>query len=619
MNISLNHIYKSIASFHAEDLPDFAVFIGRNGVGKTQILQALMEGEATVPETDLSEIEFYDAASFRTSNTGNANGQYDQFALNTSRTYLSPGEGNPPVNVAKEILDACVEEMEDVPGGRTRDDFEGEKRRRIQQMPDFGVFGEAHPTDPYDGAIFDQVMRPLLPEEGRRRNNQQPRRDFGNNQAALISAAMKLAAKLPHEVDHADILLAWHYQGNTLSNTISDVFAAYKINQYRWAVERAVKQDGRYSELVAEYRAEHSPPWEALREVLSNMRNMSENDQLFNFCFSDPDDHYIDPLQPGALVFKSEMTNLTTGATYGLNSLSSGEQILMALCLVAFNQYLGRKRPKLLLLDELDTVLHPSMVAPLVETLKTLFVSQGTQVLMTSHSPMTIAALEEADIFRVARASGDVTVARTTKSEAISELSEGIATLDTGLKIAAYDEAKVVILTEGHNTKHLKRWAELHFDPGDVRVFEGLEGHTSKDHLLSYGRMLALMNTDARFLIVWDCDAESTANKLSDELPDKRRVTAFAFARRMGNRIAEKGIENNYNESILEPYKATTARFGGSQVVHAFDGKRKGEFADYILQHGTREDFTHFHELEVIMRGILDGGIATRQGAIPDN
>ena len=117
-------------------------------------------------------------------------------------------------------------------------------------------------------------------------------------------------------------------------------------------------------------------------------------------------------------------------------------------------------------------LLHPSMVAALASTLKTLFVSQGTKVLMTSHSPMTVAALHEADIFRVVRAGGHVEVSRTTKSEAISELSEGLATVDVGLRIAAYDEAKVTILTEGHNAKHLKRWVELHF-PKDVHVFEG--------------------------------------------------------------------------------------------------------------------------------------------------
>ena len=43
---------------------------------------------------------------------------------------------------------------------------------------------------------------------------------------------------------------------------------------------------------------------------------------------------------------------------------------------------------------------------------------------MTSHSPMTVAALDETDIFRVVRTGGHVDISRTTKSEAINELSK---------------------------------------------------------------------------------------------------------------------------------------------------------------------------------------------------
>ena len=61
-------------------------------------------------------------------------------------------------------------------------------------------------------------------------------------------------------------------------------------------------------------------------------------------------------------------------------ALSSGETILMALCMAWFNQSMGRKRPELLPLDELDAMLHPSMVGALVSCLKDLFVRQGTKV-----------------------------------------------------------------------------------------------------------------------------------------------------------------------------------------------------------------------------------------------
>ena len=44
MRIELRESYKSIETLTTEDLPDFAILIGRNGAGKTQLLDALKEG-----------------------------------------------------------------------------------------------------------------------------------------------------------------------------------------------------------------------------------------------------------------------------------------------------------------------------------------------------------------------------------------------------------------------------------------------------------------------------------------------------------------------------------------------------------------------------------------------
>ena len=173
-----------------------------------------------------------------------------------------------------------------------------------------------------------------------------------------------------------------------------------------WAHKRIETERIDFAELITEYRTNYPPPWETLREILSAMRDAAGEDGLFNFDFSDPNEHELDLRNYEQFSFKAEMTNRTTGAKYELESLSSGEKVLMALCLASFNQYLGRRPPKLLLLDELDAVLHPSMVAALVRTLKTQFGPQGTKVLMTSHSAITVAALDEVDIFRVARTGG---------------------------------------------------------------------------------------------------------------------------------------------------------------------------------------------------------------------
>ena len=600
--------YKSIATLTTEELPDVAILIGRNGAGKTQLLRALKQGQAVIPDIGVGEIELHDMNSFSPPNAGQANRQANQFARVTADAYLvSPRGGVPPIETAVAIFDEFANEIEGDNGAQARDDFERNLRDEIQHLPDFAVFAAHERESPYKKTFYEQVFAPLIPRTtGRQRGgpSNQSNSSFNGNQAALISAAMKLTGKLPHELTRDDIMRASHYEGPTLSNSVSEVFAAYKVDQFIWAHKRIETESIGFGELIAEYRTNHPPPWETVRKILSEIRDAAGDDGLFEFDFSDPDDYELHMGNYEQFSFKAEMTNRTTGAQYELDSLSSGEKVLMALCLASFNQYLGRRPPKLLLLDELDAVLHPSMVAALVRTLKTLFVSRGTKVLMTSHSAMTVAALDEADIFRVVRTGGDVKVSRTTKSEAINELSEGLATVDMGLRIAAYDGAKVTILSEGHNVKHLKRWVELNF-PEDVRVFEGIEPHSNNDQLLAYGRLLAKMNTNTHFVIVWDCDSADKAGTLRRELSKNAKITPFAFAKRQENTLAQKGIENNYDEEILKPYSTQTTSSDGTVLGRGFQNSRKTEFANHVLREGTPQHFTHFQDLHTAVSGIL--------------
>ena len=603
MRIELNRPYMSIATLTTEDLPDFAVLIGRNGAGKTQLLGALKEGQAQIPGIGVNEIELYDMNSFRPPNASHADRHANLFARDTADAYLLSGNDDRPlIETAAAIFDQFAGDIERNSGIQARDDFEKNLRDEIRSLPDFTVFAVEDRGTTYKKTLYEQVWAPLNPgitgHQGIQPNS------FNGDQAALLSAAMKLTGKLPHELTYDDIMHASHYEGDTLSNSISAVFTTYKNDQFIWAHKRIEQENIRFDDLITEYRTKYPPPWETLRAVLSAMRDAAGDDGLFDFDFSDPDGYELHMGNYEQFTFKAEMTNRTTGARYELDSLSSGERILMALCLASFNQYLGRRRPKLLLLDELDSLLHPSMITALVRTLKTLFVTRGTKVLMTSHSPMTVAALDKADIFRVLRTGDHVKVSRTTTSEAINELSEGLATVDVGLRIAAYDEAKVTILTEGNNTKHLKRWVELHF-PEDVHVFEGLEHHSNDNQLLEYGRLLARMNTDTHFVVVWDCDAKSKVAKLRKELPKDAKVTPYAFVKRLDNTIAGKGIENNYDEEILEPYSTTTTGGDGTLLSRGFQNNRKAEFANDVLQHGTPQYFTNYQDLHDIVSGIL--------------
>ena len=611
LKITLKQQFKSIGTLTCPELPDFAVLTGRNGAGKTQLLEALSNGVAAVTGIKSNEIELYDMASFGPPDVTPSNRHSNKYAKTTARKYLEGNQKPSPITVALEIFQHHTTKIEQQSGIDAREAFVSKLRDRIDRTPDFGVFTrDPSPHLDYDQALHRRVMAPLREDAELRAGSHQSRANsFNEKPAVLITTAMRLAKKLPHELTYDDIMRASHYEGETLANSISEVFAVYKVEQYDWTHSQFDSDTGpvRLAELLDAYQERYPPPWDTLHDVMAKMRHSAGEDGLFDFTFSDPADVRLDMSNYREFSFKTKMTNRTSGSAYEPKSLSSGEKILMALCLASFNQRLGRRQPKLLLLDELDTVLHPSMVTALVTTLKSLFLDRGCRVLMTTHSPMTVAALPENNVYRVIRTGADVRIAPTTTTEAVEELSEGIATVDAGLRIAASKQSEVTILTEGHNARHLKKWVELNF-PGRVYVFDKLAQHTNNGQLLAYGRMLAAMEPLTHFVIVWDCDAAKQAQTLSKEIPKSAKVTPFAFKRRV-NKFARSGIENNYEEEILSPYTISIVDDRDGHVLRReLSKRRKTEFADHIRQNGTNAHFTHFADLHAIVAGVLSSG-----------
>ena len=226
MRIELRQQYKSIAALTTENLPDFAVLIGRNGAGKTQLLEALNQRIAVIPEIGAGEIELYDMISFKSPNANRADRQANQFARVAADAYLSPPDGQAPIETAAAIFHQSVSDIKRESGAQVRDDFEHSLRDEIRRLPDFAVFAVDDQESLYKKTLYEQVLAPLnrvnTPRQDRRSSNR-PNNSLNGNQASLLSAAMKLSGKLPHELTRGDIMRASHCEGNTMGNSISEV------------------------------------------------------------------------------------------------------------------------------------------------------------------------------------------------------------------------------------------------------------------------------------------------------------------------------------------------------------------------------------------------------------
>lgn len=73
-----------------------------------------------------------------------------------------------------------------------------------------------------------------------------------------------------------------------------------------------------------------------------------------------------------------------------LKDLSDGEKAVISLCFTSLKK-IDTEDKKILLLDEYDAVLNPSLIESLFIVLKKYFVDKGITVIMTTHSPATIA------------------------------------------------------------------------------------------------------------------------------------------------------------------------------------------------------------------------------------
>ena len=84
-----------------------------------------------------------------------------------------------------------------------------------------------------------------------------------------------------------------------------------------------------------------------------------------------------------------------------LQDLSDGEKTIISLCFASIGESTTSSK-KLLLLDELDAVLNPSLIQTFFSVVKSYFIDQGITVIMTTHSPATIGlSPEDAKFYEV--------------------------------------------------------------------------------------------------------------------------------------------------------------------------------------------------------------------------
>ncbi len=78
--------------------------------------------------------------------------------------------------------------------------------------------------------------------------------------------------------------------------------------------------------------------------------------------------------------------------------MSNGEKSIISLCFASLNGCSERQK-KILIFDEFDATLNPSLIKSLYKILKKYFINEGKLIILSTHSPVTISFAPENSTF----------------------------------------------------------------------------------------------------------------------------------------------------------------------------------------------------------------------------
>jgi len=410
--ISFQHEYRSIKIFPEICLPDFTIVTGLNGTGKTHLLEAInancLISTAATPQgpndqgigvrlLNWSDLMPKDTGAIKNPDIREARKQqlWDQLnkaTRNSQQTYMILATIQrfqiplyPPVDLFI-ILRKRKEEIESLLSPDSFREFCEIYRRALDEFET--IYGP--------DAIFKNPWLKCLAEQKK------------TNVSSLDAT----------DILESDLLM-WE-QNDIFQQSFGPIFVEYRQlqikNFYNDTLRRKNQPCGPYleeEEFILKYGA---PPWDEVNDIF-------ERGNL-GYKINHPTLELNGTYEP-RLIKKHTNTEISFA------DLSSGEKILMSLALSTYFQKDGRNivsKPKIFLFDEIDAPLHPSMTRNLINVIQEVLIGKfGVKVIMTTHSPSTVALAPEESIYTMR--SGEPGVHKTSKAKALNILTSGIPTL----------------------------------------------------------------------------------------------------------------------------------------------------------------------------------------------
>jgi ABC-type uncharacterized transport system ATPase component len=433
MILKYNSDYLSIKKFKDIELPNFIVLTGLNGAGKSHLLKSLKNGFVLIDDINIESIVEFNNVTFSLDSESKISFNSIQNDRSKIHQFIQQFLLNND-NIYKKSLLHFFNELSEKAEEKKISFYE------LTQV-DFDEIGI--------GRLFNNYINYIKNTRQRIESSSSTNKKIQNEIIKLMTSCIKPLEDLSRE-EIDEIHIPFSYKNDflitQLGGIFSDYWQKYELNIYnKFRNDNYANSYNVLSDL--EFEKEFGKkPWELVNNILTRFGSLE-------YIVNNPEG-----LERGHEYQLNLISTIDPKIVVGFENLSSGERTMMALVSSIYKSTIDKKFPKLLLLDEVDASLHPSMSKIMLEVIQEEFVAKNNiKVILVTHSPSTVALAPENSIY-VMQKGGLERITKSNNKDALNILTEGFASLtndETNLKVS-YNISKSsdhVLLTEGITDK----------------------------------------------------------------------------------------------------------------------------------------------------------------------
>lgn len=545
MKVTYHKKYKSITELHDFEMPNFALLLGKNGSGKTHFLKAIEENSISVDNLAKKDVIYFNTEKFKIG---------DHYGISLKLIEEQKKEAwNTIKNLKMTMKSLYDDKIKKIINSN-------EARPYAVKLDSISASEQIH----YNENI--NAIESLFPHK----NTQHPIYN-------ILKSTMQYSEQYFSEMDEKYFYqLIENLSANfSLAENISEIFLDYHIKNI----------------MIEDHESMAIPPWDFFNEILKEYG--------LKHRINKPEIKQNDLLKKPSETFRAKL--FVDSDEISFDELSSGEKILCALAMTLYQKN-RTNFPKLILLDEIDTVLHPTAIENFLNVLNDVFISHDCKIILATHSPTTVALFkEENNLYEITKKDTKTTINNIQKKDAIDLLSEGLMSLSKVMNL--FDSIfrhELTIISEGNNSEHIEHAFKIlkkHIDESTLNKIHFYQHPSGSGEADLFGLMEFIKKTNItkKVLFVWDCDVKKKYGIKSET----DTIFKYRFDKNNSNKIFTKGIENLYPNKYCKEWQE---KYGITQP----SGEKTRFLNDYIKITSSEDIFSNFIDLTKIANNILE-------------